>query len=121
MNRPVLYSNLAADPDLGELVGLFVQEMPERIGDLETQARTRNWHVLARSAHQLKGAAGGYGFDQITPYAARLETAAQDAEQEEEILSALDELLALCRSVRAGVSESEGDMDAPESTPGSWA
>jgi HPt (histidine-containing phosphotransfer) domain-containing protein len=86
-----VYSRLAADPVLGELVDLFIQEMPDRISALETLARLQDWNQLARIAHQLKGAAGSYGFDHITLYAARLEAAARDG-QEDAILSALTEL-----------------------------
>ena len=100
-------ARLAADPDLGELVDLFVQEMPDRIDALDAQAKSRNWSQLAETAHQIKGAAGCYGFDAITPCAARLEAAAREAQQEEQILSALDELLSLCRRVRSGKPQAE--------------
>jgi len=102
-----VYSHLASDPDLGELVDLFVQEMPDRINALDAQAKSRNWSQLAETAHQIKGAAGSYGFGEITPYAARLEAAAQEARQEEQILSALDELIGLCRRVRSGKPQAD--------------
>jgi HPt (histidine-containing phosphotransfer) domain-containing protein len=102
MNVPFVYSSLAADPDLGELVEMYVQNMPERINALETQARDRDWQQLTRTAHQIKGSAGSYGFSVITSSAARLESAAKDGRPEEEILSALDELLDLCRRTRCG-------------------
>jgi CheY-like chemotaxis protein len=102
-----IYSRLAADPHLGELVDMFVQEMPGRIIALQAQANTRNWEQLARTAHQLKGAAGSYGFPEITPYAARLEVAARDAQQEDRILAALNECLSLCRLARPGVPQTE--------------
>jgi HPt (histidine-containing phosphotransfer) domain-containing protein len=98
-----IYSRLADDPTLCDLVELFVGDMPERISSFECQAKNRDWDALARTAHQLKGSAGSYGFSEITPYAARLEAAAQDAEHEEAILSALNELLGICRRARAGV------------------
>ncbi len=103
MNTAFIYSALAADPDLGALVEMFVDEMFVRISALETQARSRDWQQLARTAHQIKGAAGSYGFNVVTPYAARLENAAKNGCQEAEILSALHELLELCRRVRSGV------------------
>jgi len=109
MNTTFAYSSLAADPDLGELVEMFVQEMPDRINALETQAQSRNWEQLTRTAHQLKGAAGSYGFHEITPFAARLESAAREGRQEEEILSSLDELLDLCRRVRSGVPRTKDE------------
>ena len=41
-----VYSYLGDDPLLGELVDVFVQEMPERINALEFQARSRDWSQL---------------------------------------------------------------------------
>jgi histidine phosphotransfer protein HptB len=107
VNLTCIYSPLAADPDLSELVEMFVEEMPDRINSLETQARNGDWQQLTRTAHQLKGAAGSYGFNAITPLAFRLEAAAKNGCQEEAILSALNELLDLCRRVRCGVPPTE--------------
>lgn len=101
-----VYSPLAADPDLGELVALFVEEMPERIAAMEACAYGRNWGQLGRIAHQLKGAAGGYGFDAITPEAARLERAVQEHRPEDQVLAALEELVRLCRHLRPGTPQS---------------
>lgn len=103
-----VYSHLAADPVLSELVELFVQEMPGRIDTFEALARRRDWSELARGAHQLKGAGGSYGFHDFTCYAARLEAAARDGSPEESILAALRDLLDLCRRVRSGVPEAKG-------------
>ena len=100
-----LYSRLAADPVLGQLVDLFVKEMPDRIGTFKAQARSQDWSQLARNAHQLKGSAGSYGFDEITSCAARLEATVRDDGQEETIILALNELLSLCRGVRSGTPQ----------------
>jgi CheY-like chemotaxis protein len=108
-----IYSSLAADPDLGELVDMFVREMPGRISTLQAQADTRNWEQLARTAHQLKGSAGSYGFDEITPCAAALEDALRDAQPEDRILAALNEVLSLCRRARSGTPPA--DQSAPNS------
>ena len=86
MNTDFVHSSLATDPEFGELVALFVDEMPTRINQLETQARNRDWTQLTRTAHQLKGAAGSYGLHDITPFAARLERAAGEAQQDARIL-----------------------------------
>ena len=104
-----VYSDLAADPYFNKLVAIFVQAMPDQISALETQARSRDWQQLTRTAHQIKGAAGGYGFKVLTPSAARLESAAKGGCQEEEILSALNELLDLCRRLRAGTPPTEDE------------
>lgn len=104
MSNDYLHSSLADDPVLSEIIEAFVHEMPTRIHALETLAHHAEWEKLARTAHQLKGAAGGYGFHALTPSAARLEQAARCGQQEEKILSALEELVNLCRRVRTGTS-----------------
>lgn len=98
-----IYSRFAADPMLGELVDLFVMEMPDRIRALDAHFKNREWKELERVAHQLKGAAGSYGFDAVTSPAAQLEAALRFAEPEQNVLLALDELLGLCGRLRAGV------------------
>jgi HPt (histidine-containing phosphotransfer) domain-containing protein len=107
MSADPVYSSLIddPDPDMMELVDQFVQEMPDRIGVLETHAQNRDWEQLAKFTHQLKGAAGSYGFELITPCAQTLETAAKEAQSEAKILAALNELLDLCRRLRAGMPE----------------
>jgi HPt (histidine-containing phosphotransfer) domain-containing protein len=96
------YSALGADPDFAEIVALFVDEMPGRIRDFRAHFGCANWDELARLAHQLKGAAGSYGFDQITPFAAGLEKTVRNGEPAAAIRAALEELLEACGRVRAG-------------------
>lgn len=97
-----LYSSLGTDPDLADLVDLFVQEMPERISNLLETLESGDWNALRRAAHQLKGAAGSYGFGQITPGAARVEEAVRQAEPEEAIRDTVAGLVDLCNRARAG-------------------
>lgn len=104
-SQPLLYSELGADPDLGELVAMFVDEMPARIDALASLAAARNWVELSRAAHQLKGSSGSYGFQQLTPAAARLEAALGAGEPEDQVLLALQELVELCRLARAGAPQ----------------
>lgn len=101
--RDAIYSTFADDPDFAELVDLFVSEMPQRIELLETSTAPEHREQLRRAAHQLKGAAGSYGFQGLTDSAARLEDAVRGNEAEKEIQDSLLELLALCRRVRPGV------------------
>jgi HPt (histidine-containing phosphotransfer) domain-containing protein len=102
-----LYSRFGTDPDLGELVDLFVAEMPARIESILVRAERRDWESLRRSAHQLKGSAGSYGFSQLTTPAMRLETAIKDQREEALILEMLQELVDLCRLVRGGAPADE--------------
>jgi len=103
-NTPI-YSSFGDDPDLGELVEMFVEEMPDRIENLISQFEAKNWEELTRAAHQMKGAAGSYGFGVLTPVAAKLEALLRGKKPEDAIQIGLDQLTDLCRRIRSGVAE----------------
>lgn len=105
MDTPLLYSSLASDPDLGDIVDLFVDEMPGRVENLSRCMAVGDWDQLGRYAHQMKGACGSYGFDQLTIPAARLERACRETNDELLIREALEELSMLCQRVRGGTGE----------------
>src|SRR4051812_16789172 len=92
-----LYSSLASDPDLGEIVEMFVDEMPGRVENLTRCLSEGNWDQLGPYAHQMKGACGSYVFDQLTVPAARLEHACRETHDELLIREALEELTMLCQ------------------------
>jgi len=103
-----IYSTLGGDPDLGELVEMYVDEMPERIASLEqafSNGDQESLQSLKRAAHQLKGAGESYGFSQLTPLAAAVEYSVRDGEPEEAIFNSLKELVAVCKRVRSGIPE----------------
>ena len=104
-----LYSSLADDPDLGEIVDLFVEEMPARVERLADFLGEGVWGELGRYAHQLNGACGSYGFYQLTTAAARLEHEARHDPDEAIIQDAFDDLAALCQRVRAGIDTDRRD------------
>jgi HPt (histidine-containing phosphotransfer) domain-containing protein len=106
-DQVVHYSVLAADPVLSEIVTLFIDELPLRLRHMKAHLGCANWDELARLAHQLKGAAGSYGFDQLTPFAARLEKAVRGGEHQAAVAVALDDLAAVCQCVRAGTPPPE--------------
>ena len=69
-----LARELADSADLIELVRTFRADLSERLAAIEKRFAEQRLDELARLAHQLKGAAGGYGFRQITDIAGRLES-----------------------------------------------
>jgi CheY-like chemotaxis protein/HPt (histidine-containing phosphotransfer) domain-containing protein len=91
---PPLVSSYANDPEMEELLQHFVRGLPGRITELRTAAGRPESDALLRLAHQLKGAAGGYGFAAISEAAGRLEQAVSAHDADTPAL--LDELLALC-------------------------
>jgi HPt (histidine-containing phosphotransfer) domain-containing protein len=96
-----IYSTLVGDPNLGDLVDLFVSEMPDRIASLQSQLAQCDWENLRRTAHQIKGAAGSYGFAPISPSAAKVEDAIRKTSSEEDIGRAVADLVELCQRAQA--------------------
>ena len=96
-----LHSSLANDPDLTEIVDLFVEELPDRVATISNCLAGGDWNGLRRYAHQLKGACGSYGFHQLTPAAAQVEDIASEECDEERIRLAVNELIGLCQKVRS--------------------
>jgi HPt (histidine-containing phosphotransfer) domain-containing protein len=102
LDQSVIFSALAWDPNLRDLVELFVREMPQRIDQLKAAYDSGDNEAVLRLAHRLKGAAGSHGFHQITPFAGALETAVKNNEPNRHIRRALDELVELCERVQPG-------------------
>ena len=99
-----LVSTLASDPDMAELVQFFVEEIGERIETIQTTAQTNDIAGLRTVAHQLKGAATGYGFEPISQTASELERLIDVTEPPtvtQDILQQVDDLIALCKRASA--------------------
>lgn len=95
---PALTSQYADDPDMRELVVEFVDAMPARALALQTALSEARLRDLQRLAHQLKGAAGGYGFPTLGSAAGALEaTLKADAQPSlDHVKAQVDELVSLC-------------------------
>jgi HPt (histidine-containing phosphotransfer) domain-containing protein len=99
MKSPPIRSLFADDPEMAELVQRFVAALPSRIAKLrEAAADPVARGFFQRLAHQLAGAAGGYGFPQLSDAARRLELAISHGQDG---ATALEALAALCRQVGA--------------------
>jgi histidine phosphotransfer protein HptB len=97
-----VYSALSEDPDLAELVDLFVRDVPDRVAALEAALDTRNWDAVRVLAHQLKGAAGSYGFPELTRRARTLESAVREGAGELALREAMESLWAISLRLRGG-------------------
>ena len=95
----IIVSEFADDPEMTDLVDGFVDGLRDSIERAQVALTADDMVVLQRVAHQLKGAAGGYGFMQITEAAASLENAVR--QRDAEIPKKLAEVVALCRRARA--------------------
>ncbi len=100
-----LRSQYADDPEMTELLGLFVGELQQRATALENAVREKQWDMVQRISHQLKGASGGYGFPKIGAAAAQVEHVVKsgpiaDDESLERLTANVKELVTLCQRVR---------------------
>jgi diguanylate cyclase (GGDEF)-like protein len=66
---------------------------------MQSLLRDHDLERLARAVHQIKGAAGGYGFPQITVAAARAEESIKRAEDAQSVCGQIGELIGLIRRV----------------------
>lgn len=94
---PVLH-----DPEFAELIEYFRSELPNRVRALEATAVEQDAEGLQRLAHQLKGAAPGFGFQDVGEAARKVEESLRSAEPTERsierVRAELDSLIVLCRS-----------------------
>jgi HPt (histidine-containing phosphotransfer) domain-containing protein len=98
---PKIKSQLSHDPDMRELVEMFVEEMPARAAKLREVLTSQQWKELANEAHKLRGSAGGHGFATIGTVAGGLEDLVRNNTGKEEALlaqirSRVDELVSMC-------------------------
>ena len=93
-----LYSDLAGDEDMMELVEFFVDELQQRIDALKTAMQQSDESELKTLAHQLKGAAGGYGFPSISECAGDVEQGVMACEGDiASVTEKVEALINLCR------------------------
>jgi len=95
-----IISEFAADPEMAELVDMFVGDLPQRVSKLEHLIDEHDIEGLRTLAHQLKGAAPGYGFPSIGAAAEAVESAVREAEPSTDIQalrSEADRLIEVCR------------------------
>ncbi len=73
VDLPPLRSEFADDPEMAELVEFFLHELEERLAALRDAYEGGHADELRSVVHQLKGAAGGYGFPSISEAARKFE------------------------------------------------
>ena len=93
-----IFSEFGDDPDMAEIVVPFVAALQDYAMRTHSMLEENDREGIRRLAHQIKGAAGGYGFPSITTAAARLEEACREGASLEQRVSDLSEL---CRRARA--------------------
>lgn len=97
-----IYSEFVDDKEMMELVTMFVDELPERLQRMEDAYAANDLATVQTVAHQIKGAAGGYGYPQLTEAAREVEATAKTRDPQQ-VRTALDQLTAMCKRTTAQV------------------
>ena len=98
----VLVSELADDPDMSQLVNEFLSDLGPKVRGMTESLSANRLDELAKLAHQLKGAGGGYGFPTISDAARQVEQLAKAEPDLEQIHLAVGELNRICQQAIAG-------------------
>lgn len=94
-----LRSNLEHEPSIHKLLSKFIARLPERVDALFAMLDEKNLESLRQTIHQLKGAAGGYGFPQLTELAGRAEQKIRNGDPFEDVRREVNALIDLVRSI----------------------
>jgi CheY-like chemotaxis protein/HPt (histidine-containing phosphotransfer) domain-containing protein len=94
-----LRSTMQDDPSIQKLLAKFVGRLPERVVTIQTLFQQEEMEALRQAVHQLKGAAGGYGFQTVTDQAGIAEQKIKDIVPNDQIRPEIDALIALVRSI----------------------
>lgn len=90
------------DPEDAELIEYFLGELPDRIDSIMVAFTNDDFEGLGRLAHQLKGAAPGFGFPQIGSEAGKLEDQLREVcdpeDSIESLRSQVESLISLCNT-----------------------
>jgi signal transduction histidine kinase/HPt (histidine-containing phosphotransfer) domain-containing protein/ActR/RegA family two-component response regulator len=94
-----LRSTIATEPTMQTLLTRFIDRLPERVKALRTFLEEEDLARLRQTVHQLRGAAGGFGFPQLTEHATRAEQKLAGSEPLQTVREEIESLIALIRSV----------------------
>lgn len=91
-----LKSQLAEDPDMASITAQFVETLPRRLAALHQAQQATDWPEVVRQAHQMSGAAGCYGFPEISHLAAIIESQAKSSGSTMELAKSMQSFQTLC-------------------------
>lgn len=99
-DQTTLRSEFVDDPDMVAIVALFIHELPQRLAAMHVAIAAADHEQLRMLAHQLKGAAGGYGFPNLGEAAALIDQAVRAGNDDNVIRSRVGMLAAIVARIR---------------------
>jgi HPt (histidine-containing phosphotransfer) domain-containing protein len=101
-NKAACSTSTQGDAASRERIAKYIKDMPAKIETMTTQCNCQDYAALQIAARQLRESAGAYGFEQIVPYAEKLEKIAKAGQPTEQVRKALDELVGICNRIQTG-------------------
>ncbi len=95
---------LQEDGDLREIVEQFVTDLSGRVAELQQAHERLDWDLLAMLAHRLKGAAGSFGYPELSQVCAAMEQQFR-RHYADNFAQFLRELHSMAAAARAGLDE----------------
>ncbi len=95
-----IFSTLTDDTSMADLIEAFVQEMPSRVRNLENALIEEDDKMMKSLVRNLKAEGTSYGFEILTDYAAKIETALIKEASVQDVRKDIEELMKLCQQVR---------------------
>lgn len=111
-----LVSSMLHEYRMAPLIDEFVGELSRRGPQLEQAYHERDLKRLGHLARELKGDAGGFGFESITEAGTNLETAIESGTRLTELRPHISRLVRLCLSARPATCEAP-EQTTPAHTP----
>lgn len=90
-------TEVVVDPEIVDLVPMFIEARKKDVNDLEALAMTSNFEEMARICHTIKGIARPYGFPSLEKLAQELESECKNknSEHANELLHRMQDFVAL--------------------------
>jgi PAS domain S-box-containing protein len=104
-------SSLTSNPRVMKVIPEFVDGLPDQVRMMIDLLQRNDLAALQKIVHQLRGAAGGYGFDPLTEPATSAEESIKAGNVPERIATEINSLIALIRRID-GYDESKSHVAA---------
>lgn len=112
LTQEPLFSSLAGEPGMDQLITQFLEELPGRCRLIEEATVAKDLEALQRLARVLKGEAGSYGFEPITDAAIKVEESARAKTDGGDVEKQVKDLIQLCNSAQPPATAGGGDGDS---------
>jgi HPt (histidine-containing phosphotransfer) domain-containing protein len=96
-NLPRIQSTFARNPQIMKIIPEFVAGLPAQVRKMTDLLSRNEMNELQKVVHQLRGASGGYGFDDTTAPATQLEESIKAGKPVPQIAVETESLINLIR------------------------